>query len=328
MFSAKASFARSIGTGLLCMLSGGPGMVQAADYPARLVRLVVPFAPAGASDALSRTFAQQMSASSGQPVIIENRPGAGGAVGTEWVIKAAPDGYTLLFHSAAIITDGLLKKNPTYEVKRDLAPVTTIVTYPAVILVNSQMAPKSVSELIALARQSPKKLNYGTPGLGSSLHLATELFLAMAGVQAEHVPYKGGGPVATALLANEIDFAILTITSSKPLASSGKVRALAVSTAKRAGFWPELPTASETGLPDYDLGIWYGLLAPIKTPESILTAVHRASVAVLQGPEMRDWARNNGMDAVGDTREEFSRRISKDVEQWSNLIRKLGLKVE
>lgn len=328
MLTAKARYASYVGTGLLCMLSGAPGMAQAADYPARLVRLVVPFAPAGATDALSRTFAQQMSASSGQSVIIENRPGAGGAVGTEWVVKAAPDGYTLLFHSAAIITDGLLKKNPTYDVKRDLAPVTTIVTYPAVILVSNQMAAKSVSELIARARQSSKKLNYGTPGLGSSLHLATELFLAMAGVQAEHVPYKGGGPVATALLANEIDFAILTITSSKPLASSGKVRALAVSTAKRAGFWPELPTASETGLPDYDLGIWYGLLAPIKTPESVLTSVHRASVAVLQGQEMRDWARNNGMDAVGDSREEFSRRITRDVEQWSNLIRKLGMKVE
>jgi tripartite-type tricarboxylate transporter receptor subunit TctC len=303
-------------------------MAPAADYPARLVRLVVPFAPAGATDALSRTFAQQMSANTGQSVIIENRAGAGGAVGTEWVIKSAPDGHTLLFHSAAIITDALLKKDPTYEVRRDLAPVTTIVSLPTVILVNNQMTPKSVSELIALARQSPKKLNYGTPGLGSSLHLATELFLAMAGVQAEHVPYKGGGPVANALLASEIDFAILTITSSKPLATSGKVRALAVSTAKRAGFWPELPTASETGLPDYDLGIWYGLLAPIKTPTNILNAVHREAATALQGQAMREWSRNNGMDVVADSREEFSRRISRDVEQWSGLIRKLGLKAE
>ena len=325
MFYSKA---RRLGAGLLCMLVALPGIAPAADYPSRLVRLVVPFAPAGATDALSRTFAQQMSAQTGQSVIIENRPGAGGAVGTEWVIKSAPDGHTLLFHSAAIITDGLLKKNPTYDVRRDLAPVTTIVTYPAVILVSNHLTPRTVAELIALAKQNPKKLNYGTPGLGSSLHLATELFLAMAGVQAEHVPYKGGGPVATALLANEIDFAILTITSSKPLATSGKVRALAVSTAKRAGFWPELPTASETGLPPYDLGIWYGLLAPIKTPENILTAVHREAATVLQRQEMRDWSRNNGMDAIGDSREDFARRIVKDVEQWSSLIRKVGIKVE
>lgn len=325
MFCSKA---RCLGAGLLCVLSALSGVATAADYPSRLVRLVVPFAPAGATDALSRTFAQQMSAQTGQSVIIENRAGAGGAVGTDWVIKSAPDGHTLLFHSAAIITDALLKKDPTYEVGRDLAPVTTIVSLPTVILVNNQQTPRTVAELIALARQNPKKLNYGTPGLGSSLHLATELFLAMAGVQAEHVPYKGGGPVATALLANEIDFAILTITSSKPLATSGKVRALAVSTAKRAGFWPELPTASETGLPPYDIGIWYGLLAPIKTPANILNAVHREAVAVLQGQVMRDWSRNNGMDVVADSREDFARRISKDVEQWSSLIRKVGIKVE
>lgn len=322
------SYAKCLGAGLLCILSMAPDIAPAADYPSRLVRLVVPFAPAGATDALSRAFSQHLSTQIGQPVIIENRPGAGGAVGTEWVIKSAPDGHTLLFHSAAIITDGLLKKNPTYDVRRDLAPVTTIVTFPAVILVSNHQSPRTVAELIALAKQSPKKLNYGTPGMGSSLHLATELFLAMAGVQAEHVPYKGGGPVATALLANEIDFAILTIASSKPLASSGKVRALAVSTAKRAGFWPELPTASETGLPAYDLGIWYALLAPIKTPENILTALHRHAAGVMQGQEMRDWSRNNGMEPIGDSREDFARRIAKDVEQWSSLIRKVGIKVE
>jgi tripartite-type tricarboxylate transporter receptor subunit TctC len=301
---------------------------QSGSYPNRPVKLVIPYAPGGTSDIIGRRIGQRLGERMGQPVVIDNRAGAGGSIGTEAVARAEPDGYTVLFHSGAVAVDPVSGKKLSYDVQRDLEPITMAVVGPFALLVNAALPVNSVAELIAYAKSNPGKLNFGTPGVGSSVHLTTELFKAAAAIDVQHVPYKGAAPALTALAGNEVQFVFDPMATAKPLVASGRMRALAVSTAQRSGFWPELPTITESGLPGFDLGVWYGVFVPAKTPKPIIDQLNRDFVAALQAPEMREWMRAQGVDVVASSSEGFRERFAAEIARWGELMRKASIKLD
>jgi tripartite-type tricarboxylate transporter receptor subunit TctC len=300
----------------------------AADFPSRPIRIVVPYAAGGTSDIVARRIGQRLSERIGQPVIIDNRGGAGGSIGTEVVTRAEPDGHTILFHSGAVAVDPVSGKKLSYDVQRDLEPITLAVVGPFALLVNLDLPVRSVADLVAYARANPGKLNFGTPGVGTSIHLTSELFKAMAGVDVVHVPYKGASLALTALAANEVQFVFDPLTTAKTLAQGGRVRALAVSTGQRSGFWPELPTVADGGVKGFDLGVWYGIFVPKATPRAVADQLNREFVALLQEPAMRDWLKGNGLDVIASSREEFRVRFASEIERWGRLIREAGVKLQ
>ena len=318
---------RALMTGALVslLLTSAAG---AADFPSKTIRIVVPYAAGGTSDIVARHIGQRLSERVGQAVIIDNRGGAGGSIGTEQVVRSEPDGHTILFHSGAVAVDPVSGKKLSYDVQRDLEPITMAVVGPFALLVNLDLPVKSVGDLIAYAKANPGKLNFGTPGVGTSIHLTTELFKAMAGINVVHVPYKGASLALTALAGNEVQFLFDPLTTAKTLANSGRVRAIAVSTGQRSGFWPELATVADGGVKGFDLGVWYGIFVPKATPKAVADQLNREFVTVLQEPAMRDWLKNNGLDVVANSRDEFRVRFAGEIERWGKLIRESGVKLQ
>lgn len=322
--SGKQSF-----IGLLCALTlGGALPAQAADYPTKPIRLIVPFASGGSVEAFARQISVKLSLRLGQPIIIEPKPGAGGAIGTEFVMRAEPDGYTFLLHSGSIITDPLMRKKPTYDVRKDLTPVIMAATAGLAVASSNAMPFTSMAGLIDYARQNPGKLNYGTPGIGSSVHLLTEMFNSLAGVKIVHVPYKGGGPAMTALMANEVQVLFTPLVTAKPQALTGRIRPLAVTTGKRSNAWPELPTINEARVIDYDFGVWYAFFAPPKTPPALLNQMNREIAAVLQDPEVSAWLTQNGLDPVPNSSEEFRVMLNREVDRWASMLKTTAISVD
>lgn len=309
-------------------LSAATLAAQAADFPSRTIRIVVPYAAGGTSDIVARRIGQRLSERVGQAVIIDNRGGAGGSIGTEAVVRSDPDGHTLLFHSGAVAVDPVSGKKLNYDVQKDLEPITMAVVGPFALLVNNDLPVKSVPELLAYARANPGKLNFGTPGVGTSIHLTTELFKATTGINVVHVPYKGASLALTALAGNEVQFVFDPLTTAKNLAQSGRVRALAVSTGTRSGFWPELPTVADGGVKGFDLGVWYGFFVPKATPSPVADQLNRELVALLQEPAMRDWLKSNGLEVVANSRDAFRTRFASEIERWGALIREAGVKLQ
>jgi tripartite-type tricarboxylate transporter receptor subunit TctC len=301
---------------------------SAADFPAKPIRMVVPYAPGGTSDILGRGLAARLSERLGTAVIVENKGGAGGSIGIETVVRSPADGYTLLLHSGAVAMEPVVKKSASYDVRKDLAPITTVVVGPFAVLVNPSVPAKSVAELIAYAKANPGKLNFGTPGPGTSVHLATELFKAMAGIDIVHVPYKGAAPALTAITSGEIQIVIDPLATAKTFAASGRVRALAVTTRERTDLWPELPTAAESGLRGYDTSVWYGMFAPAATPNEIVAKLNAEVRAVLGMPEMRDWLRKQGLVPIGDSPEEFRKKMAAEIDRWTRLVSDAGIKLQ
>jgi len=302
--------------------------VQAQGFPSKAVRLISPYAPGGSVEVFARQIATRLAPRLGQPVIVETKPGAGGSIGTEFVIRSEADGHTLLFHSGAIVTDAVLKKSTKYDVRTDLEPVIMTANSALAIVVPPNSPVTTLPAFIDYAKKNPGKLNYASPGPGSSVHLSTELFKAMAGVDLTHVPYKGGSPAITAVMAGEVEVLFSPIVTAKPLAVGGRVKALAVTTRKRSASWPELSTVTEAGVPDYDFGAWYGIFAPPKTPAAVVARLNKEVLAVLQEPSMKVWLQENGMDLVGNTPEEFKATIAAEVERWNNLTKRVQIKVE
>ena len=266
IFRRSLVFAAVLATGLVATAQNLPADKQ--------VRIIVPYAAGGTSDILGRKLAQALGEKLGRTVLVENRAGAGGAIGTEATVRADPDGTTILLHSGAIGTEPALKRQLPYDVTRDLAPVTTAVQGPFALLVSPQLPVKSVPELIAYAKANPQKVNFGTPGAGTSVHLASEQFKLAAGIDATHVPYKGAGPALTALMAGDVQFIVDPLATAKKFAESGKVKALAVTTAKRSDLWPTMATVAESGLPGFDSAVWYGIFVPAKTPADTVRLSH------------------------------------------------------
>ena len=302
----------------------GPG-ARAADYPTKPIRLLVGFAPGGGTDTTARAISQKLTAALGQQVVVDNRPGVSGNIAAEITANAPPDGYTVLLATigALAINASLLKKMPFDPIK-DLAPVTRAADSTNILVVHPSVAAKSVKELIALAKSKP--LNCGSSGVGGAGHLALELFNLQAGTKMLHVPYKGGGPSIVDLLAGNINLIFATTASSIGHIKSGKIRALAVTTAKRSANVPELPTIAEAGLPGFEANNWNGIVVPAKTPRPIINRLNKEFTAALLLPDIKQFLFNQGLDAAPGTPEAFAAYIKSETAKWAKVIKAAGIK--
>ena len=312
--------------GILLMLFAGA--LGADDYPARAVRVVVPFAPGGGTDLVARILGQRLSQKLGQSFVIENRPAGSGIVGANLVAKAPADGYTLLFAFSSLSSSAKLFSHLPYDPVRDFAPVALATTSPLLAVVPASLPAKNVAEFIAYARANPGKLNYGSSGPGSSPHLATELFLSMTDTRMTHIAYKGIAPAITALLADEVQFSLVPIAVGMPHVKSGKLRALGVAGLSRSSAAPELPTIAESGLPGFEVIGWWGVLAPAKIPRSAVDLLNRELRAALDAPDVRRTLLDQGMDPAPGTPEQFGALIKADMDKWGEIGRRLGVKLD
>ncbi len=305
----------------------GAGYATAQNYPSKPIRFIVPFAAGGGTDFVARIVGQRLNEALGQPLVIDNRGGAGGAIGTDLAAKAAPDGYTLLLGSAGplAIQPGLSARLP-YDPLRDFAPITLVSSMPYVLLVHPSLPVKSVQELIALARAKPGQLNFGSPGNGTTTHLATELFKMLAKVDVLHVPYKGVAPALADLLAGQVQFMSGDLSTVLPQVKAGRLRALAVTGERRSPNVPELPTIAESGVPGYAASGWFGVLAPAATPRSIITRLNAVIVKGLMNADTRERLVALGGEVVANTPTEFASYLRDDLAKWSKLIKTIGLK--
>jgi tripartite-type tricarboxylate transporter receptor subunit TctC len=295
-------------------------------YPAKPIRLIVPLAPGGPSDTLARAVAQKLTEVMGQSVLVDNRAGAGGVVGTEITAKSPPDGYTMMLVSTSFAINASLYPKLPYDTLKDLAPVTLLAEAPYLIAVHPSLPAKSMKELIALARTRPGQLNYGSGGSGTGPHMALELLKFGTGTDIVHIPYKGAGPALIDLMAGHLQVQPVNILVGLPQARAGKLRALAVTTAKRSAAAPELPTVAETVLPGFNEGGHHGILVPAGTPRDIVARLRQDILKVLQNPDVKDRLAAEGSEVVGNTPEEFGAMIRADVEKWAKVIQRTGIR--
>jgi tripartite-type tricarboxylate transporter receptor subunit TctC len=301
----------------------------AQNFPTRPIRVVVTSPAGGSNDIINRTLAAKLTEYLGQPFVIDNKPGASGFVAAETVAKAAPDGHTLLAATeATLVTNPLFFAKVPYDAQRDFTPVTIAVEIDYVLLVHPSVPARSVHELIALAKAQPGRLNYASSGNGSSFHLGMELFKRLAGVDMVHVPFKGSALSVNAMLAGEVQVMLNGTVNGLPLAKSGKLRALAVTGARRSPLAPELPTVAESGLPGYEMSGWFGTVAPAGTPAAVIARLNAEYVRALHAPEVRTRLEGFGLDIVGDTPEDMARRMREDGRRLARVIRESGAKQE
>jgi tripartite-type tricarboxylate transporter receptor subunit TctC len=301
---------------------------QAADYPAKAIRLVVPFAPGGSNDIMARIVAQQFTESMKQQVVVDNRGGASGIIGTDIVAKAPPDGYTILMMSLTFAVNPSLYKSLPYRTEKDFTPVTLVASAPLMLVVNPSVPAKSLKDLIAYAKANPGKLNFGSGGPGTTPHLAGEMLKTMAGIQLMHIPYKGGGPALADLIGGQIQLMLENIPSTLPFVKGGKLRALAVSSLKRSALVPDLPTLDEAGLKGYEIVGWNGLFVPAGTPRAIVARVHAETLKALANPAVKERLVGMGADPVGNTPAEFAAFVHAEIGKWAKVVQAAGLKVE
>ena len=299
------------------------------DYPTRPITLIVPYAPGGGNDVLARGVAEPMSKTLGQQIVIENRGGAGGSIGTRQVATAAPDGYTLgLGGTGTLAIDPTLYPNAGYDPRKDFAPVGLIATSPLIILVNPSLPAHNVQELIALAKAQPGKLNYASAGTGSGIHLGTVLFATAAGIELTHVPYRGTGPALTDLLGGHVALYFSSLPSAVGLVKDGKLRALGVTGLKRSATFPDVPTVAEQGLPGFEAVLHYGIVAPAGTPRPIVDKLNAALREALGDPSVSNRFAAEGAEPLATTPEEYAADIDREETKWSALVKKSGAKAE
>ena len=310
----------------LAMLASG---AHAQAWPAKPIKWVVPFAPGGTTDILARTIGDKLAIALGQPVIIENKPGAGGGVGADYTAKAPADGYTIMGGtiSTHAINASLYKSLP-YDPVKDFAPITLIARVPNMLVVNPDVPAKNVAELIALMKASPAKYTFASSGNGTSQHLSGELFKTIAGVEMQHIPYKGSPPALQDVVGGQVTMTFDNITTAWPLAKGGKLRALAVTTAKRSSVAPEVPTLAESGLAGYEVGSWQGVFAPAGTPPEIVKRLNAEIVKIIRMPDVNEKLTALGAEPVGNTPEEFGALVRAEVGKWADVVKKSGAKVD
>jgi tripartite-type tricarboxylate transporter receptor subunit TctC len=304
------------------------GTAAAQDYPSRPITLIVPYPAGGGNDVLGRLVGEKMSKSLKQTIVVENRGGAGGTIGTRQVAKSAPDGYTMLIATSSLAINPSLYPNVGYDPRKDFAPIGLIASSANVVLVHPSVPVKSIRELIALAKKSPGKLNFASTGSGSSVHLAAELFAAMAGIKINHVPYRGSGPALNDLLGGHVTMMFSTLPSAIGIVRGGKVRALAVTGAKRSNVFPELPTIAEAGLPGYEAELHYGLVAPAGTPRAAIDKLNAALREALNDASLRERLAREGAVALPSTPEQYASDIDAEEKKWSKIIRDAGVKAK
>jgi tripartite-type tricarboxylate transporter receptor subunit TctC len=300
---------------------------QASEaYPSRPIRLLLPSSPGGPVDVIGRTMTAGLSEALGQQIVVDNRAGAGGIIGAETVARATPDGYTLMFsHSGPLAIEAALHSKMPYHPVKDFAPVSLVCTSPYVLVVTAASPAKSVKDLIALARSRPGKFHFASGGIGTGLHMSGELLNQAAGIKMVHVPYKGAGPGTTALLGGEVDAMFNGVSAALPHVKAGRLRALAVSSAKRSPLLPDLPTVAESGL-KYDTSGWYALVAPANTPRTIVTKLQTSLRKAMNEPEMRQRLAAQGIEGVASTPEELGKHLRAELEKWAAVVKAAGIK--
>ena len=311
---------------LALAVPGAPAPAQ--SYPSKPLRLVVGFAPGGGVDINARLLAPKLAEFLGQPVIVENRPGAGTNIANEYVAKSAPDGYTLLVNTAAVAINMALYRNLPYDTLRDFAPISVFSESPNILVVHSTVAAQNVQELIALARSKPGALNYSSAGSGTTQHLSGELFKLRTGTDIVHVPYKGSAPSLTALIAGEVDFAFANIPAIIQQVRAGRLRPLASTGDRRSELMPEVPTMKEAGVDGVQVTVWYGVFAPAATPQDIVNALAKAVIKAARSPDVRSRLLDQGAEPVGSTPQEFGKLLREEVARWAEVIGAAGIRAD
>ena len=297
-------------------------------YPVKPIRIISPFAPGGGNDVLCRTVAQKLAENLKQQVLVENRPGANGIIGTEAAARSAPDGYTIVLIPSGHAVNATLYRKLPYDSIRDFTPITLVGSSPLVLAVHPSVPAKNVKELAALAKARPGQFTYGSAGVGSSGHLAGALFETLTGTKLLHVPYKGMGLALTDLIAGHVTLTFGTNLSVVPQVRSGRLRALAITSAQRAPGLPDLPTVAESGIPGYEASLWYGFVGPARIPPEIVRRLNSEIVAVLGLPDVRVRLSSQGVEARPSTPEEFARLLVTDLERWAKVVQRAGVRVE
>ena len=302
---------------------------RADDYPSHPIKLIVPYAPGGGADAVARIVAKRVSETIGQPIVIENRGGAGSIIGTEDVHKADPDGYTLLLgQSGPISINPAVYKELPYNPEKDFAPITMTTAYPYILVVNSKLPAKSLQDFVAMVKSKPGEFNYGTTGVGAANHLVTELFSSKAGLKMTHVPYRGTALAVTDLLAGQVTMVFADPVSALPYMQSGALRALAVTSKERSSVAPDVPTIAESGYPGFDAIAWHGILAPANTPAPIIAKLHDQIAAALKDPATKALLNAQAMQTVGDTPDQFAAFIKEDIAVWKAVATEANVSVK
>jgi len=313
--------------GLALAMAASPAAAQ--TWPTKPIKWVVPFAPGGTTDILARTIGEKLGVALGQPVIVENKPGAGGGLGADFVAKSAPDGYTIL--GGTISTNAInasLYKDLPYDPVKDFVPVTLIARVPNMLVVNNDVPVKTVAELIALMKKNPGKYTFASSGNGTSQHLSGELFKSMAGVDMQHIPYKGSPPALQDVMGGSVTMTFDNITTAWPLAKGGKLRALGVTTAKRSPAAPDVPTLAEAGVVGYEIGSWQGVFAPAGTPPAIVKRLNSEIVKIINLPDVQEKLLLLGAEPVGNSSEDFTVFVKAEVIKWGDVVKKSGAKVD
>jgi tripartite-type tricarboxylate transporter receptor subunit TctC len=313
---------------LLCAtLAGAQSAPPTTRYPAKPIRLIVPFAPGGSNDIMARLIGQKFAEAFGQQVVIDNRTGASGIIGTDIAAKAAPDGYTVLMMSLTFAVNPSLFRKLPYDTEKDLAPVTLVASAPLMLVIHPSIPAKSLQEFVAYAKAHPG-LNFGSGGPGTTPHLAGEMLKMMIGASMTHVPYKGGGPALSDLMGGQIQFMLENIPSTLPLAKAGKVRALAVTALKRSPLVPDLPTLDEAGLKGYEIVGWNGLFVPAATSRNVIETLHKATARALAQADMKERLATLGAEGVGSSPEAFRSFVHSEIVKWARVVKDAGLRPE
>lgn len=324
LFQATLGFAAAVSLQLPAYAQSS----EAAAYPLKPVRVIVSYAPGGATDIVARMVAAKLSKGFGRTFVIENVTGAGGVIGDSAAARAAPDGYTLLGTSSTFsINPAVVPKLP-FDPLKSFAPITLVARAPFMLVVHPSVPAKSVKELVALAKANPGKLDYASAGQGTAVHLAVELFNSMAGVKMMHIPYKGSGPALIDLLSGQVQLTFANVLSSRAHVQAGKLRALAVSSAERSAVLPELPTVSESGVPGYDTASWYGYLAPAGTPQPIIQRLNAEIINGLKSADMSERLAADGAEPVGSTPEDFGRHLESEIARWRKVVKDAGIRLQ
>jgi len=300
---------------------------DASSYPSRPVRMLVGFSPGGGSDLIARMLGKKLSEAWGKQVVVDNRAGGGGVIASDITSKATPDGYTLLMATSSLSIQPSVSSKLPFDTLRDFVPITLAVSNPYLLLLYPGVEANSVKELISLAKARPGKLNYATGGVGSTLHLTAELFNSMAGVNIRHVPYMGAVALVD-LMAGQVEMAFFGIGTALPLVRSGKLKALAVTSAKRSATAPEIPSIAESGVPGYDVTAWYGLVAPARTDPQIIAKLQSEVVKALNTADSRQYLAAQGFDLIGSTSKQFATTIRDEIRQWAEVVRRVGIRMD
>ncbi|WP_440108341.1 tripartite tricarboxylate transporter substrate binding protein [Acidovorax sp. BL-A-41-H1] len=312
------------------LLLPAPAWAQTdAAWPSKPIKWVVPFPPGGAMDVIARTLGEKAARELGQAVVVENRPGAGGNIGADYVAKQPADGYTIMITSIGMATNRALYPKLTYDPVRDFAPISLLAVVPNVLVVNAaNTSDRSVKDVVARAGKEPGRLTYASAGNGTSIHLAGEVFASMAGVQMTHIPYKGSGPAVTDMLGGQVDLMFDSITSARPHIQSGKLRALAVTTARRSPALPDVPTVAEAGVPGYEVSPWFAVFARTGTPPEVIARLNKVLNDAMKQPETLRKLEGVGAEPIGSTPQELATHLNRELERWGKLIQQRNIRAD